>query len=605
MGGKLSGAAVASTTGHPDEAERDATSRLETLKAVSRALSTTTSSPLLRRNRVRELLAQARHGETADSTWASTSSDESDLEWLVVAKAAVQVYGMIMTTLLEQTIPLSEELWYWDQVLGSYFNTALYTIQTVPVRLWGQVGDIYFDAREKYRSQRGIQLSSEQATQTLSEGWRQFYDLIQESIKDRSLLQARTRILSPFALRRTEARKKQNGLKRLREMNSTGLGLLIDEGLSFAVADDDTVGSRAEESPGLSQDEWRSTVAKSISLMESILRNVNTLDSGVAEFEEGVFTSVEEDPEIVSTSSESNGGLMRAGQLANRLLLILHEHLPSQEQRSITLSREYSRPNRLVRYWPVGTFFFVFGGTILRVLANRRAEIRVWIQEFGVTVIDFWGNWIVEPVKKVIGTIRHDEGSEVALMSKDSLRADRESLERMVVDFAVDRPDEGGARYSAAEIETIRAKVKEGDLTPVLKAYERDLRKPFIGTVSGDLVRALLIQVQKTKVDVEVAIGGIDSLLKSQELVFGLVGLTPGLLILFTTFRWLRGLSGSRKGSARNRKQGETIRLLRSGATINVISFADPIQEHRSCFDKVNADRERGAFIQGSWASSV
>jgi nuclear control of ATPase protein 2 len=84
-----------------------------------------------------------------------------------------------------------------------------------------------------------------------------------------------------------------------------------------------------------------------------------------------------------------------------------------------------------------------------------------------------------------------------------------------------------------------------------------------VGTVRGDLVRALLIQVQKTKVDVEVAIGGIDSLLKSQELVFGLVGLTPGLLISFAAFRWLGGVFGSRKGLRQNRKQGETIRVLR------------------------------------------
>lgn len=42
-----------------------------------------------------------------------------------------------------------------------------------------------------------------------------------------------------------------------------------------------------------------------------------------------------------------------------------------------------------------------------------------------------------------------------------------------------------------------------------------------MGTIRGDLVRALLIQVQKTKVDVELAVSGIDALLKSQELVFG------------------------------------------------------------------------------------
>jgi len=542
---------------------RDAFSRLSTLKAVSRALSTSTSSSLLKRKKVKELLAQARHGDILESTSSSTSSQETDLEWLVVAKAALQVYGLILTTLLKQTIPLNDEMWYWDEVLGSYFNTALYTVQTAPVRLWAQVKDVYADARVKYRSRRGLRASSKQASQTLSEGWRQFYDLVQESIKDRSLAQARTRILSPFALRRTEARKKQNGLRRLREMNSTGLGLLMDEGLSFGVLDDYATVAKAEESPRPSQDEWRSTVAKSISLMESILRNVNTLDSGVAEFAEGVFTSVEEDPEIASTSSESNGGLMRAGQLTDRLLTILNEHLPGQEQRSSALSREYGRPNRFVRYWPAGTFLIVFGSTLLRVLANRRAEIQTWIREFGATVVDFWSNWIVDPVKKLIGTIRHDEGSEVAIMSKDSLKADRESLERMVVDFAVDHPNDTGTTYTQSEIETIRGKVKEGDLTPVLKAYERDLRQPFVGTIRGDLVRALLIQVQKTKVDVEVAIGGIDSLLKSQELVFGLVGLTPGLLISFTAFRWLGGVFGSRKGLRQNRQQGATIRVLR------------------------------------------
>ena len=562
-GGRDIAAVVASAENIAEASRRDVSYRLSTLKAVSRALSTNTSSPLLRRRKVKELLTQARHADAVESTSSGISSQEADLEWLVVAKAAVQVYGMILTALLDQTIPLSDEMWYWDKVLGSYVNTAIYTIQTTPLRLWAQANDIYADAKEKYRSRRGLRVSSEEASQTVSEGWRQFYNLVQESVKDRSLSQARTRILSPFALRRTEARKKQNGLRRLREMNSTGIGLLIDEGLSFAVPDDYSMGLKAEESPKPTQDEWRSIVAKSISLMESILRNVNTLDSGVAEFEEGVFTSVEEDPEIVSTSSESNGGLMRAGQLIDRLLVILNEHLPGQEQRSSALTRDYARPNRFIRYWPVGTLLIVFGSTILRFLANRRAEIQTWIQEFGVTVVDFWSNWIIDPVKKLIGTIRHDEGSEVAIMSKDSLKADRESLERMVVDFAVDHPDETGRTYTELEIETIRTKVKEGDLTPVLRAYERDLRKPFVGTVRGDLVRALLIQVQKTKVDVEIAIGGIDSLLKSQELVFGLVGLTPGLLISFAAFSWLGGVFGSRKGLRQNKKQGETIRVLR------------------------------------------
>jgi len=136
--------------------------------------------------------------------------------------------------------------------------------------------------------------------------------------------------------------------------------------------------------------------------------------------------------------------------------------------------------------------------------------------------VDFWENWVVDPIGKVIRTIRHDEGSELALMSRRSLEGDRESLERMVVDYVIDRPRSAAEPLlSEVEISDIRKKVREGDLTPILMAYERDLRTPLMGTIRGDLIRTLLIQVQKTKVDVEVAIGGIDALLKSQELVFG------------------------------------------------------------------------------------
>jgi nuclear control of ATPase protein 2 len=557
----LAGVSVSAAT--HDGSQRES-ARASQLKSVIRALSTTSNSrPLLARRRLKELLSQTRRRHDAQVSVTETDTSETDLEWLVVGKATVHAYGLILSTLLEQTIPLSDEIWYWDDVLGSYANTGLYTLQTSPLRFWQQVKEVLAEARRRYDSGSGIRQSSHEASQIASQGWRKFWTLVQDSIRDRSLAQAQTRILSPFALCRSEARRKQNGLRKLREMNSAGIGLLVDEGMSFRVADDDNISAKGTESPSVGKEEWMSTVAKSISLMENILRNVSALEVSVAEFEDGVFASVEDDPEIVSSSSEGNGNPARPGQLTERLIQILDDHLPEQEHASQALANDYGRPSRLVRYWIPGTVLILSGSTILRLVSSRRAEIRQWLQEFGTTVMDFWSNWVIEPIKKLIGTIRHDESSEVAIMSKDSLKADRASLERMVVDFAADHPSESGARYTEAEIAEIRAKVKEGDLTPVLRAYERDLRKPFVGTVRGDLVRALLIQIQKTKVDVEVAIGGIDSLLKSQELLFGLIGLTPGILVSFAAFRGLNNLFGSRKGIRQNQKQGQTIRLLR------------------------------------------
>ncbi|GFG21271.1 GTP-binding protein ypt2 [Aspergillus udagawae] len=194
--------------------------------------------------------------------------------------------------------------------------------------------------------------------------------------------------------------------------------------------------------------------------------------------------------------------------------------------------------------------------------ACRQHELIRWISDIGLTACEFLGNWVVEPTRRLIGTIRHDEKSEIALMSKNSLEADRASLERMVLDFVLDRP-ESEKELGAKQIDTITARIREGDLTPVLRAYEKDLRKPFIGTVRGDLVRALLIQIQKTKVDVEIAIGGIDSLLKSQELVFGFVSLTPGIMVTYAFLRWAFGVFGNRKGLQVGRRKHELRHALR------------------------------------------
>lgn len=58
--------------------------------------------------------------------------------------------------------------------------------------------------------------------------------------------------------------------------------------------------------------------------------------------------------------------------------------------------------------------------------------------------------------------------------------------------------------------------------------------------------------------------GGIDALLKSQELVFGFVGLTPGILVTYFGIHWLRSNLTEKRGSKAARKQGKMMRQLRN-----------------------------------------
>ncbi|TVY80837.1 Nuclear control of ATPase protein [Lachnellula suecica] len=550
--------------------------RITELQNIVKSLSTTSSSsPLLSSYRILTLLQQAALSEPQ----VEAEAYETELEWLLVSKATVQTYGLLLGTLLEQTIPLNDELWYWDEVLGSYAWSGLYTVQTSPLRLWDWGWDVYEDTKtrvERLRESSGEDVRVRDAGEGLGDKWRQFYGLVRESIRERSVADIQRRVLSPVALCREEARRKQAKLRRFREMGASGLGMLIDEGLAFNMGDESNE-AKAEKNDS---HEWKGVVERSIALMDNVLRNVTVLETGVSDFEETVFASVADDPEISARDADEDQ-VARPANLSRRLQHILEVHMPNHVATSQKLVAEYGRPSRLVRYWLPASVLLLSSTTILKIVVNRKAEIVVWVRDLGVTVRDFWFNWVIEPTKKVIGTIRHDKESEVAIMSKESLKGDRDSLERMVVDFAIDNPQNshvGSGPLNDAQISEIRAKVKEGDLTPVLRAYEKDLRKPFVGTIRGDLVRTLLIQVQKTKVDVEVALSGIDALLKSQELVFGFVGLTPGILVCFAAFRYLGGVFGNRRGTRQGQKAGQTVRVLRN--IDRILTLATPTENN-------------------------
>ena len=429
---------------------------------------------------------------------------KSDLIWLVTAKAAVQTLGLVLGSLVKQTHVLNDEVLYWDDILASYWYIGFHTIQTAPTRLWHGAKNICF-----YKANQDTQ---DQHRGFLSSRWTQFYDSVRRSIYAQPVYTVPARISSHFAIHRSDIRRKQQYLKMTKDLHSSGIGILMGECLSFNIDDLSTPGSgKALE------DRWRNTVSRIVVLMEDILYN-SVDESAVADFEHKIFTTAH--AEEFSIQNQLYDGAIPGNPaiLIGRLVHILKDRFPKYAASSNELVQKYGRPSCLVRYWLPFSLLFFSAYTSLRILTNRRTEIIRWVVNIGSTAVDFWSNWVLDPIQRLIGTIRHDKESEIAIMSKNSLMADRASLERMVVDFIQDKND-----LSATDTHTIMNSVKEGDLTPVLKAYERDLRSPFVGTIRGDLVRTLLIQIQKTKVDVEVAISGIDSLLKSQELVFGYV----------------------------------------------------------------------------------
>ncbi|KAE8348405.1 ATP synthase regulation protein NCA2-domain-containing protein [Aspergillus coremiiformis] len=484
----------------------------------------------------------------------STERALEELMWLAVAKATLQALGTIMKTFLDHSLLFNDEIFYWDAVIGSQWRTCAYTLQTSPLRIW----------RRLIKSRPSTSRSGVEARFPTPAAfkWSQFYESIQRCFYARSLHALHANVVSPFVTAKLEMRRKREKLMAMKDFNASSIGLLMRECFPIQT-NDDTYNSTKYVS---ADDHWRNGIARSVVLMETLLQKQPN-DCDTFDFGEGILSITNKELTYLQTQSGDMCTRQAPELLIERLRDILLRLLPIHKTRGFTTVKKFGRPSRLVRCWLPFSVALLTTCTSLKILANHHHQLIQWAANAGQTTVDFWSNWVIEPIQRLVGTIKHDEKSEIALMSKNSLEADRSSLERMVVDFILDRDEQ-----KALDINSIANKVREGDLTPVLRAYEKDLRSPFVGTVRGDLIRALLIQIQKTKVDVEIAIGGIDALLKSQELVFGFVGLTPGILVSYASLRWVWGLFGNRKGLRAGRQQDELRHALRNAHRTLILS---------------------------------
>src|SRR5690606_23711661 len=85
--------------------------------------------------------------------------------------------------------------------------------------------------------------------------------------------------------------------------------------------------------------------------------------------------------------------------LSLQLRDILKRQLPLQAKSAAAVVATHGRPSWVVRNWIPITAALLSSSTILKYIVNRQAELKEWIREMGETTIDFWVNWVVDPLK--------------------------------------------------------------------------------------------------------------------------------------------------------------------------------------------------------------
>ncbi|KAG1470962.1 hypothetical protein G6F56_002391 [Rhizopus delemar] len=232
--------------------------------------------------------------------------------------------------------------------------------------------------------------------------------------------------------------------------------------------------------------------------------------------------------------------LTRIGQgdlsldVVSDLVRIVSEWPEARQTHLSDIQRAHGKPSVLTRYWIPAVVSWFAGQWTLSYLLKRKHDIIQFTQELGSTVHDFLIHWVWDPVRKVWETIRLKD-QRLGLLSKQGLQSDLASLERMVVGFAKEN-----MQLSENDLAQLAVDIREGDISVVLKEYEKEIKNPLKNVILGDLLQAILIQVQKTKVDVDLAMSALDKLLKSNELNFAFLAVAPSMLLTWASASWFK-----------------------------------------------------------------
>ncbi|QPG74717.1 hypothetical protein FOA43_002050 [Brettanomyces nanus] len=437
-----------------------------------------------------------------------------ELEDLVLIYSLVTILLSLGQLLIDVTLPLSDDIEYFDTVLNSRLNLTVYTLQTFPSNLVNLAVQLFRLVSEEHHGMISIPQGLPKSLEYLYIQWSRWIVPLPSVIvnnmtsfihspstymirKQRSShLLAKSVIASsiglPFIFSVSQLTRKRKALLDLKERNVWRLGFLVDELISTFGLDNQL-----------------------IDLDYSVISKLNDF--------------LGDDKDSLSIKPSSGAAVSLLYDIVSKKYPLFRRNL------KITSSQ---RPSWITRYWIVALLGSMYIPNLVTSVFTNRQAIVSWIKINLIdTVIGFWKNWILQPLQNVLKTIRHDDDSRIAVMSKQSLNSDLDSLEQMVVDYCIDNyPSFHDASLSSDEkgalIDQIKYQVKSGDMHMVMKIYEDNVKAPVKSLVSGSMLRNLLIQIQKTKVDGAVALAGIDKIIQSQELVFGLVAASPACLFV-------------------------------------------------------------------------
>ncbi|URE19305.1 hypothetical protein MUK42_37339 [Musa troglodytarum] len=270
------------------------------------------------------------------------------------------------------------------------------------------------------------------------------------------------------------------------------------------------------------------------------------------------------------------------------------------------------KPKRLTLYWLRYTCGAI-GLTLCSAWFLRHSslmgspDIDNWIHEAKESAAGFLKDHVEQPLisirDELFETFRK---RQKGVMEMEEVQLTADSLHRMLLAFC-----------EQTKSQKLPENIPDQEMLEIVMArYEKEVMHPLQNLLSGELARAMLIQIQKLKLDLETAMLELDQILRANEINFAVLAALPAfflsLVLLMLVRAWvMRDKSAEGRGRVARRQR----RLLVVEVERRLVQFQTCMdqgkEEDARCIygmvlyslDRLYKAAERHAKETGEWMS--
>ncbi|XP_050282783.1 protein DGS1, mitochondrial [Quercus robur] len=219
---------------------------------------------------------------------------------------------------------------------------------------------------------------------------------------------------------------------------------------------------------------------------------------------------------------------------------LIYQNLLKLDSYLSDIVAKHRKPRKITLHWIRYTCGAV-GLSVCSIWVLRHSslmgnsDIDKWIGDARDSTVSFFNDHVEQPLLSI-----RDELFETfrkrhkGVMEPEEVLLTSNSLHRMLLAFSEQTKGQK-IPENASDQELLEI---------VMSRYEKELMHPVQNLLSGELARALLIQVQKLKLDIETAMLELDQILKANEINFAILAALPAfflsLILLMLVRTWFK-----------------------------------------------------------------